>query len=436
MSDERMFELLAKHPGPADADKNFEERLFSVLQDELRRRRSPRVALLLVAALTLLGLLGATVVGAGLVQLPIVVVPPVATSSAQPVATPTAPTTDRGTMLATHFGHTASLLPDGGVLVTGGFGDYGAEVYDPDRRRWTATADMVALRDGHTATLLRDGTVLVVGGADTDMRPAHTSAEIYDPVQDTWTATGSMVSPRAHHTATLLPDGRVLVAGGGDDHDTIGPAHASVEIYDPATGLWTATGDMNQPRGNHSATLLDSGSLLVAGGRGGDPETAELYDPARGTWSYTGSMMVGRGSHAAVHLADGTVLVLGGDPYVGTLDATLVGEIYDPGAGSWTSLPQWGDGVLSFGERAPARPALVVLRNGKVLAAEASTVDVWDPVTREWTPAPPLRSPEDWYDYSATLLGDGTVLMAGGWEAGEGGERPSSRYERYAPPSD
>lgn len=384
------------------------------------------MGLLLAAALTVLGLLGATVVGAGLVHLPSVVPSPLATPSATPTATAsTSP--DGGIMLGTHFGHTASLLPDGRVLVAGGGDDYGAEVYDPDRRTWTATADMVALRHGHSATVLRDGTVLVVGGAETD-GPAFTSAEIYEPVQDTWTATGSMVSPRAHHTANLLADGRVLVAG-GKAQGTGGAALAAVEIYDPATGLWTSTGDMNESRGGHTATLLDDGTLLVAGGTDEKSAPAELYDPARGTWSYTGSMMVNRAGHSAQLLADGRVLVVGGMAILGPRSSTDTGvaELYDPATGGWTTTsPQLLTVNLA---------TLVMLRNGMVLASEGSAVDLWDPATGEWTAAPSLRSPANWFGYSATLLGDGTVLMAGGWEPRDAGVGPPSLWERYTPPS-
>ena len=214
MNDERISELLARHPGPAGVDADFEDRLLSILQREMGRRQSPRLVLLLAAALTIAALLGATAVGSGLVRLPSVDLSLVPPPTAMPTEAPT--TIQAGQMLGSHLGHTASLLPDGRVLIAGGLVDFGAEIYDPDLGTWTATAPMVEMREGHTATVLADGTVLVVGGADTDRHPAHTSAEIYDPRADTWTATGSMVIPRAYHTANLLPDGRVLVAGGKD----------------------------------------------------------------------------------------------------------------------------------------------------------------------------------------------------------------------------
>lgn len=426
MNDERISELLARHPGDASVDADFENRLFSILQGEMRRRQSPRLVLLLAAALTIVALLGAAAVGSGLVRLPSLDLSLVPQPTAMPTEVPT--TTQAGQMLGSHFGHTASLLPDGRVLVAGGFEDLGAEIYDPDTGTWTATAPMVAMRDGHTATVLADGNVLVVGGADTDMRPAHTSAEIYDPRADTWTATGSMVSSRAHHTANLLPDGRVLVAG-GEDHLPRGAKHASAEIYDPATGQWSAATEMNESRGRHTATLLQSGLLLVAGGTDEASVPAELYDPARGTWTYTGSMMTNRQGHSAVQLADGRVLVVGGSGILGRLSWTNTsrGELYDPIAGSWASS--------SFQPFDGAFPAVALLPDGTVLASDAAGVDIWDPATSRWTPAPPLSSTRNWFAYSATVLKDGTVLMAGGWEPSGAGVGPPSLFERYAPPA-
>jgi len=129
----------------------------------------------------------------------------------------------------------------------------------------------------------------------------------------TWTATGSMSTPRYLHTATLLPSGKVLVAGGNIDGSTI---TASAELYDPAMGIWTYTGNLSTGRAAHTATLLPNGKVLVAGGRDGSNAplaSAELYDPVMGTWSATGSMSTRRGEgHIAIRLPNGKVLVAGG----------------------------------------------------------------------------------------------------------------------------
>ena len=424
MNDERISELLARHPGPANVDADFEDRLLSILQREMRRPQSPRLVLLVAAALTIVALLGAAAVGSGLVRLPsldLSLVPQPTTETETPTEAPTA--AQVGEMLGSHFGHTASLLADGRVLIAGGLVDLGAEVYDPDLGTWSATAPMVAMREGHTATILADGTVLVVGGAATDMRPAHTSAEIYDPRADTWTATGSMASPRTHHTANLLPDGRVLVAGGGDQPTGVG--YASTEIYDPATGQWSAAGDMNVRRVHHTATLLQSGLLLVAGGTVEASTSAELYDPVRGSWTPTGSMIVNREGHSAVLLPDGRVFVIGGFGIIDSRTTTTIsrGELFDPATGSWAAFFHTLDGAYA---------AVALLPDGKVLASQAASVDIWDPATSRWTAAPPLNSPSNWVLYSATLLHDATVLMAGGWETSDAGVGPPSLFERYA----
>jgi len=125
------------------------------------------------------------------------------------------------------------------------------------------TNNLTSPRGGHTATLLPDGTVLVAGGYGTAGGLA--SAELYDPGANTWTAiTSPMTSVRSRHTATLLPNGKVLVAGG---YGTAG-ALASAELYDPATAQWTATGSLSETRIDYTATLLPNGKVLVAGGFG------------------------------------------------------------------------------------------------------------------------------------------------------------------------
>src|SRR5450759_3060489 len=136
-------------------------------------------------------------------------------------------------------------------------------------------------RQFHTATLLPDGKVLVAGGTDSNnvlgSNSALASAELYDPSSGSWTTTGNMSTPRMFQTATLLPDGKVLVAGGtadpGGDTGGGGPPLASAELYDPSNGSWTATGNMPTPRQFHTATLLPDGKVLVAGGTGSNNVT-------------------------------------------------------------------------------------------------------------------------------------------------------------------
>jgi hypothetical protein len=242
----------------------------------------------------------------------------------------------------------AVTLKDGRVLVIGGM--YArepgiklktnvAEIYNPATNKFTVTGSMAEPRFGHTATLLADGRVLVTGGADlSDGFDNQATAEIYNPATGKFTPTGSMAQGRAEHTATLLPDGRVLVAGGFGGGTN---ARATAEIYSPTTGTFTPTGSMAISRQYHTATLLPNGLVLIAGGLddgGASPTgvtaTAELYNPAAGTFASTGTMISAREWHTATLLTNGFVLIAGG---VGADQATglATAELYRPATGSF-----------------------------------------------------------------------------------------------------
>jgi N-acetylneuraminic acid mutarotase len=187
---------------------------------------------------------------------------------------------------------------------------------------------MPTQRFGHTATLLRNGRVLVAGGACCGASPEPvTSAELYDATTGSWFATASMTQSHMYLPATLLPDGRVLVLG------------ASNELYDAGTGSWTTTGTMITTGLGCSVTLLPDGKVLVAGGVdrhlnggwGGLLGSAELYDPGTGLWTATASMVSPRCGTATL-LRDGKVLVAGGAGQTAGVGDTSA-ELYDPGTG-------------------------------------------------------------------------------------------------------
>ena len=143
--------------------------------------------------------------------------------------------------------------------------------------KWKATGDLGTARFSHTATLLLNGQVLVTGGIGSDGLTVLASAELYDPATGVWTTTGSMTAARINHTATLLLNGQVLVTGGNEDP-------GSAEVYDPASGSWTRTNNLSPSRARHTATLLPNEQVLVAGGqalfRYGILSRAQLYKSA------------------------------------------------------------------------------------------------------------------------------------------------------------
>lgn len=218
-------------------------------------------------------------------------------------------------------GHTATLLQGGRVLVAGGAiydaatGRYAplssAELYDPATGRWSATGSMRAARQRHTATLLPDGRVLVVGGSSGGTLYAGLlqSAEIYDPSTGRWIPAKSTLGYNGvtRHTATLLSDGRVLVSGGNTDAGTT----VRAIIYTPPTDTWNyAPRDMHYVRYDHTATLLPDGTVLVVGGDSG-VGTGDRYDPASGSWSEVVNT-TSRAGHTATLLPGGVVLLAGG----------------------------------------------------------------------------------------------------------------------------
>ncbi|HUA38327.1 MAG TPA: kelch repeat-containing protein [Candidatus Sulfopaludibacter sp.] len=335
--------------------------------------------------------------------------------------------TATGFMQTARANHTATLLPDGKVLVAGGFGTNGialalgsVELYDPVTGTWIATAPMNTARGLHTATLLPNGQVLVVGGYK-NYKSALASAELYDPVSGTWTNTGSLNTARWSHLATLLPNGKVLVLGGINSSGNL----ASAELYDPASGTWTNTGSLSAARYESTATLLPDGMVLVAGGyaTGGTYlASAELYDPVSGTWTNTGSLNTARGFHSATLLPNGNVLVMGGLALVmggGGISSQLTSaELYNPAGGTWTNTGPLNTGRWSF-------PA-TLLSGGQVLVAGGSTTnstysagaELYDPVNGTWTNTGSLNIARG--AHTATLLPNGNVLAAGGYTSSAG----------------
>jgi hypothetical protein len=309
-----------------------------------------------------------------------------------------------GSMASPRHYHTATLLNNGKVLISGGKNSNGnlatTEVYDPASGTWSAAAPMTSPRAGHTATLLPNGKLLVSGGA-----PLAT-AEVYDPASGTWSATAPMASPRGGHTATLLRNGKILVSGGYNGSAYV----ASAEVYDPASGTWSNVSSMALRRWAHTATLLPNDKVLVSGGFNGSYlAAAEVYDPASGTWSATGAMLFPRYVYTATLLPSGKVLVSGGY-FSGSYLAAA--EVYDPVSGTWSAT-----GAMASARR---EHTATLLPNGKVLASGGNktggtlaAAEVYDPASSTWSATALMASARD--NYTATPLPNGKLLVTGGY---------------------
>lgn len=266
--------------------------------------------------------------------------------------------------------HTSSLLFDGKVLVTGGYScSYypyqsscvvtdAVDLYDPIEDTWVETGRMQHKRQMHTASVLLNGKVLVTGGQDLQNVQWNT-CELYDPVKGQWSKTGDMHQARAGHTATVLQDGKVLVVGGD-----------GCELYDPSTGNWTQTASMNTTRSYHTATLLMDNQVLVMGGLNSisnvTTASCELYNTSADTWTLASSMHNNRVSFTASLLPNGKVLAVGGDDY-GSDGYLSSSELYDPLTRDWTKAD---DMLLAVRDHIAS-----VFRNGNVLVAGGFSID-------------------------------------------------------------
>ena len=273
---------------------------------------------------------------------------------------------------------------------------------------WISTGNLNIPRSSNTATLLPNGKVLVTGGRNSNSASLLDSTELYDPTTGRWNYTGKLNMARSSHSATLLPNGKVLVAGGNTS--TAPPSFGitnSAELYDPDTGTWSTTGSLIGETSGHTATLLPNGKVLVAGGWGGNSalNKAELYDPTTGTWSVTGSLIVARYWHTATPLKNGMVLVVGGSND-GDLASTLSSaELYNPETGTWSlSHCHSPRACFSHGNIAAQRQGLG--RWGlRVPASSLNDARLYDPDTGTWSKTGNLNAARD--SHTATLLPGG-----------------------------
>lgn len=324
------------------------------------------------------------------------------------------------------------------------------------KEKLTRLDDLHELRAAHSATLLPNGKVLIVAGfrkgADTYSQLYSRTAELYDPVSRKFSFTGSIQVARCGQTATLLPGGDVLITGGNNDT----PRLASAELYHSSTGTWTRLPDMLAGREGHRAILLNNGKVLIIGGTENPYVYAEIYDPAKRQFEKAGLSPLNLSGSCVVPLRDGRIFIVGGlfhhqpvqysmiyDPstylFTKTADLNIVKykagaallpdgrviviggsnnrdwkgkynntEIYDPQKNTFMEGPG-----LHF-ERFKLSNAVVTLRNGAVLVAGGdSHIEMLDPGDSVFKVSAVMDQP--YYFSTATLLPSGSVLLAGGY---------------------
>lgn len=341
--------------------------------------------------------------------------------------------------------HTATLLPDGRVLIAGGMVENGVfldsmELYDPRTGSFKPAGTMSTKRVGHSATLLSSGKVLLAGGmAERSFEGGlhsimSSTADVYDPQTNRVTSAGNMVTGREAHEAVPLPNGKVLFIGGYDGRHYID----SIEVFDPSTNKFALAGKLMEPRGAAVAVLLptndgkDAGKVLVMGGASGESETnrivlgsAELFDPNTGASVKVGEMSLRRYKHAATLLADGRVLITGGSDDRDWGNMYDSAEIYDPASHRFTPTSK----MLSKRFKLPH--ATVLLRNGKVLVAGGSNVvEVFDNNQKKFLAVNGSLSAPSYYG-TATMLKDGKVLIVGGYGRAAGVNGPLSGRQAF-----
>jgi hypothetical protein len=329
------------------------------------------------------------------------------------------------TMGTARWKHTATLLPNGKVLIVGGLSRVAnalmpvslssTEIYDPSSNSWSPSGVLAVARASHTATLLPSGKVLVVGGQGNS--GTLSDAELYDPASGTWSPAGTMPKARSSHTATLLPSGKVLVAGGSAHSDT-------AELYEPSTNTWSSAGRMLNSQSYYTANLLPSGYVIVLGSLG----TPELYQPSSDVWSSASATRFWKWpelqEHTATLLPTGNVLVAGGGTFR-TASPTASTFLYDPSNNTWSSA---GDMAHSRkGHTATLLPNSQVLAAGGTSFRLNSSAELYDPFRGTWSQAGRLAKARVYH--TATLLPSGKVLFTGG----QGNSGPLSSAELYDP---
>jgi len=341
--------------------------------------------------------------------------------------------------------HTATLLKDGRVLVVGGRGVDGlsalasCELFTPKTNKWTSCAPLATARSHHASTALNDGRLLVTGGTTHESVDgqnrfvALASVELYDPKTNTWLPAAPMAEARNGHTATLLLDDSVLVVGGAREQRQ----HlASVERFDPKTNTWAREEPMGVARWLHAAVRDSEGDVVVVGGRsnaaqqGKGPGVSiadvERFEVKSGTWKTLPPMSEPRQRTAVVAEPAGAgLIVIGGQT---ATSSTNYAETWNPGQTGWQAFENHLSMSLSShtGTRLPSGD-LVVIGGEPPNAVDSTRVQRWVLASTTWCLAGELKTARK--QHTATLLGDGRVLVVGGTSSG----LPEKTAELWSP---
>ena len=274
---------------------------------------------------------------------------------------------------------------------------------------------MAERRAAHTATRLADGRVLLAGGFQDKAggEVAFDHAEIFDPTSNTFAAIARLTEPRNGHTATLLPSGLVLLAGGWGLRERLD----SCDVFDPQSGQFTSARRMAQPRAGHTATLLKNGAVLIAGGKSARNQlvvAAEMYGTVTGQFEIGPKLNEGRENHTATLLLDGRVLVVGGGDGQGRVLASA--EMFDPNTNQFT--PAGNMRVPRYKHAAAWLPDGSVLivggSDGRDWQGQYDTAEIFDGATETFKPAATLLSKRFKLADAMVTLADGNVLVGGG----------------------
>lgn len=316
------------------------------------------------------------------------------------------------------FLHTATLLADGRVILTGGIESFGhggsqasALLYDASANQpWSRPADMSKPRHGQIATLLPSGQVLVAAGNGNGYYLS--SSELFDPLAATWVSASDVPSYAGENSGvSVLPSGTVVMTGGKSYTGSL----ATTYLYDPVLAGWSLAGALGTARYGHSSNILGDGRVLVAGGsnfqtfEGGVLGSTEVFEPITGQWSSGASLATPREWHTATSLRDGSVLVAGGDTGGAVLAST---ERYDPLQGIWSAAPNMLEARTYHSATLLPDGTILVVGGMGGSGTVLGSAERYDPATRTWTRAGVLMAPRD--SQTATLLPNGKVLIAGG----------------------